>query len=225
MLVAEAVYDEFVSRFIAAVQRMPIGAGYDFVHQMGSLTSAEQLETTTRHVTDAVEHGATVLAGGRARPDLGPFFFEPTVLSEVSPEMTCFSEETFGPVVSMYRVADDDEAIARANDTRYGLNASVWSRSSARGRAVAARLRSGTVNVNEAYAAAWGSIDAPMGGMGDSGIGRRHGAQGITKYTEVQTVARQRLMNLAPPVQRLGDEGFAAVMTSALRAMKALGLR
>lgn len=85
--------------------------------------------------------------------------------------------------------------------------------------------RAGTVNVNEAYAAAWGSIDAPMGGMGDSGLGRRHGAVGILKYTETQTIARQRLMNLAPPLQRLGDDGFARVMTTALSLMKKAGWR
>jgi succinate-semialdehyde dehydrogenase/glutarate-semialdehyde dehydrogenase len=90
---------------------------------------------------------------------------------------------------------------------------------------VASRLRAGTVNVNEAYAAAWGSIDAPMGGMGDSGMGRRHGASGILKYTEAQTVARQRLFNLAPPLSQLGDDGFAAVMTTALRLMKKAGWR
>jgi succinate-semialdehyde dehydrogenase/glutarate-semialdehyde dehydrogenase len=115
--------------------------------------------------------------------------------------------------------------VRRANDTEYGLNASVWSRSRARGTEVAAQLHSGTVNVNEAYAAAWGSVDAPMGGMGASGLGRRHGAVGITKYTEAQTIARQRLMNLAPPVKQLGDDGFAKVMLGALRVMKSVGWR
>jgi succinate-semialdehyde dehydrogenase/glutarate-semialdehyde dehydrogenase len=192
---------------------------------MGSLTSTEQLDTVTRHVEDAVAKGATVLAGGRARPDLGPLFFEPTVLTDVTPEMALFAEETFGPVVSVYRFSDLDDAVARANDTEYGLNASVWSRSTARGHEVAARLRSGTVNVNEAYAAAWGSIDAPMGGMGVSGMGRRHGVGGLTKYTEVQTIARQRLMNLAPPLEAMGDAGFAEMMTAALRVLKKVGWR
>lgn len=225
MFVADGIYDRFVPRFVAAVEAMSMGASYDFSHQMGTLTSTEQLEVVQQHVADAVAAGATVLAGGRHRPDLGPFFFEPTVLTDVEPSMTCFAEETFGPLVSIYRFSSDDEAVERANDTRYGLNASVWSRSASRGLDVASLLRAGTVNVNEAYAAAWGSIDAPMGGMGDSGMGRRHGAQGLTKYTEVQTVARQRLMNLAPPVQRLGDEGFAAVMTTSLRLLKAIGWR
>ena len=225
MYVADAVYDRFVPAFVDAVEAMRMGPGYDFGIQMGSLTSTEQLEVTTEHVDQAVSAGATVLAGGSARPDLGPFFFEPTVLTDVTPEMTLFAEETFGPVVSIYRVGSDDEAVERANETRYGLNASVWSRSARRGRDVAARLRSGTVNVNEAFAAAWGSIDAPMGGMGDSGMGRRHGVHGLTKYTESQTIARQRLVNLAPPIQKLGDDGFAAVMTASLRLLKKVGWR
>lgn len=225
MYVADAVYDEFVGRFVAAVADLQLGGAFDFSCQMGSLTSTEQLEAVQRHVADATAKGATVLAGGRARPDLGPFFFEPTVLTDVTDDMECFAEETFGPLVSIYRVASDDEAVEAANATRYGLNASVWSRSARRGRDVAARLRAGTVNVNEAYAAAWGSIDAPMGGMGDSGLGRRHGSAGILKYTESQTIARQRLFNLAPPLAQLGDDGFAAVMTAALRLMKKAGWR
>jgi len=225
MYVADAIHDEFVQKFLTRVADMRVGGEYDFTCQMGSLTSTEQLDVVTRHVDDAMSKGATLLAGGRARPDLGPFFFEPTVLTDVTEAMECYAEETFGPVVSIYRVRSDREAVELANATRYGLNASVWSRSSRRGREVAAQLRSGTVNVNEAYAAAWGSIDAPMGGMGDSGLGRRHGPGGILKYTEAQTVARQRLFNLAPPLARIGDAGFAAVMTAALRLMKAVGWR
>ncbi len=225
MFVADEVYDEFMGRFLDQVRAMSMGAGYDFQHQMGTLTSSDQVEATRRHVDDAVGKGATVLTGGNPRPDLGPYFFEPTVLTDVTADMACFAEETFGPLVSVYRFRTDDEAVERANDTRYGLNASVWSRSAQRGRDVASRLRAGTVNVNEAYAAAWGSIDAPMGGMGDSGLGRRHGEHGILKYTESQTIARQRLMNLAPPLSQLGDKGFADVMTTALRLMKKVGWR
>ncbi len=223
MYVASSIHDEFMAKFLARVAAMRMGASFDYDHQMGTLTSDEQLEVVQRHVDDAVDKGATVLTGGRARPDLGPYFYEPTVLTDVTEDMECFAEETFGPVVSVYKVDSDDEAVERANDSRYGLNASVWSRSARRGRGVAARIRSGTVNVNEAYVAAWGSIDAPMGGMKDSGLGRRHGAGGLLKYTEAQNIARQRLINLAPPFERLGDDGFAAIMTASLRLLKKIG--
>jgi succinate-semialdehyde dehydrogenase/glutarate-semialdehyde dehydrogenase len=100
----------------------------------------------------------------------------------------------------------------------------VWSRSSRRSRDVAARLHAGTVNVNEGYAAAWGSVDAPMGGVGESGLGRRHGAEGLLKYTEAQTVARQRLMNIGPPGS-MSQAAFARLMTRALRLMRRTGWR
>jgi succinate-semialdehyde dehydrogenase/glutarate-semialdehyde dehydrogenase len=225
MYVADAIWDRFVPRFVEAVEAMNMAPSFDFSAQMGSLTSTEQLDAVTTHVTDAVEKGASVLTGGRARPDLGPYFYEPTVLTAVDDSMACFAQETFGPVVSLYRYSDVEEAIQWANDTEYGLNASVWARNSTRGREVAARMRAGTVNLNEAYAAAWGSIDAPMGGMGQSGMGRRHGVGGITKYTEVQTVAHQRLMNLAPIPGLLDDEGFARLLSASLRLLKKLGWR
>ena len=101
---------------------------------MGSLISQDQLDTVTAHVEDAVSKGATVLAGGRARPDLGPYFYEPTILEGVTPEMTCFGNETFGPVVSLYRFHDEADAVARANAGEYGLNASIYSRDTKRAR-------------------------------------------------------------------------------------------
>jgi succinate-semialdehyde dehydrogenase/glutarate-semialdehyde dehydrogenase len=224
MYVQDGIYDEFVPRFVAAVQAMKLGAGYDFGYDMGSLTSPEQLATVSAHVTDAIANGATVLAGGKARPDLGPLFYEPTVLTDVTPAVKCFGEETFGPLVSIYRFSDVDDAIERANASAYGLNASVWSRSARHGREVAARLHAGTVNINEGYGAAWGSVDAPMGGMGESGLGRRHGSEGLLKYTEAQTLARQRLMNIAPP-GRMSYDGFAKLMTRSLALLRRVGWR
>jgi succinate-semialdehyde dehydrogenase/glutarate-semialdehyde dehydrogenase len=224
MYVQDGIYDRFVPRFVQAVKAMKVGAGYDFSYDMGSLTSADQVAVVTKHVEDATSHGATVLAGGSARPELGPLFFEPTVLSGVTPASACFGDETFGPLVSLYRFRDLDDAIERANDTAYGLNASVWTRSVKRGRDVGARLHAGTVNINEGYAAAWGSIDAPMGGVGESGLGRRHGSEGLLKYTEAKTLARQRLMNIGPP-PKVSQERFAKIMTVALALMKRAGWR
>jgi succinate-semialdehyde dehydrogenase / glutarate-semialdehyde dehydrogenase len=186
---------------------------------MGSLISQDQLDTVVRHVEDAVAKGARVLTGGRARPDLGPFFYEPTILEGVTPEMTCFGNETFGPVVSAYRFHDEGEAIARANDGEYGLNASIYSQDGTRARAVARQIMCGTVNVNEAFAASFGSVEAPMGGMRQSGLGRRQGAEGVLRFTETQSVATQRVMRIAPSYG-LSDERYAKVMTSSMRLLK-----
>ncbi|MYX44197.1 aldehyde dehydrogenase family protein, partial [Streptomyces sp. SID89] len=224
LYVAESIRDRFVEAFVARTERLKVGAAFDYSMDVGSLTNPSQLETVSTHVEDAVAKGATVLAGGKARPDLGPLFYEPTILTDVTPDMTLHAHETFGPVVSIYPYRDVEEAIELANSTPYGLNGSVWSGNGARGRAVAARVHAGTVNVNEAFAAAWGSIDAPMGGMGDSGLGRRHGADGILKYTEAQTVAHQRVQGFSPP-PRITPEAWAALLTGALKVMKAAGVR
>ena len=163
-----------------------------------------------------------VLAGGRARPDLGPYYYEPTVLEGVTPDMTCFGHETFGPVVSVYRFSDEADAIARANAGEYGLNASIYSQDGTRARAVAKQIRCGTVNINEAFAATFASIDAPMGGMRESGLGRRQGSEGVLRYTETQSVATQRLLRFGP-MFGLSDERFAQVMTAQSKLLKKLG--
>lgn len=197
--VEQPVADEFIRLFGERVKKMTLGAGYEFGIEMGSLVSEAQVKTVSGHVDDAVVKGATVVAGGKARPDLGPLFYEPTVLTGVTDEMECARNETFGPLVSIYPVAHVDEAIRLANDTEYGLNASVWAGTKAEGEAIAAQVRAGTVNVDEGYAPAWGSTAAPMGGMGVSGVGRRHGPDGMLKYTESQTIATTRVLNLGGP--------------------------
>jgi succinate-semialdehyde dehydrogenase / glutarate-semialdehyde dehydrogenase len=197
--VEKDIADDFTKKFGDAVRNMKLGTDYDFSVDMGSMISEDQLKAVSSHVEDATSKGAKVIAGGQARPDVGPLFYEPTVLTEVTPEMECAANETFGPLVSIYPVADVEEAIEKANDTEYGLNASVWAASTGEGEKIAARLRSGTVNVDEGYAFAWGSLGAPMGGMGISGLGRRHGPEGLLKYTESQTIAAARVLNLDAP--------------------------
>ncbi len=217
--VQAGIYDRFVAGFVEATNAMRLGAALDYSVDMGSLVSAKQLQTVIAHVEDAVSKGARVLAGGRARPDLGPYFFEPTILEGVTDNMAVCCEETFGPVISVYRVETADEAIEKANASRYGLNFSVWSRDTRRAHAIAARLQAGTVNINEGYAAAWASTDAPMGGFKDSGIGRRHGEHGLLKYTEAQTIAIQHLMPMTAPTF-LTQERFAAIVVLALKVLR-----
>jgi succinate-semialdehyde dehydrogenase/glutarate-semialdehyde dehydrogenase len=224
LLVHESIADEFTRRFVEAVRGLRLGSDLAYGPDMGSLVSAAQLARVTAHVDDARAKGARVLVGGRARPDLGPYFYEPTVVEGVTSAMDLRDDETFGPVVALYRVHSDEEAIRFANDTEYGLNASVWTRDVRRGRRIATAIQAGTVNVNEGYAAAWGSVAAPMGGMKQSGVGRRHGAEGILKYTESQNVTAQYVLPIAP-VGGMSQETYARLMTGALQVLKTLGRR
>jgi len=196
--VHESLYAQFLADFAKRTQALKLGAALDYSIDMGSLTSERQLHTVEEHVRDAVEKGATLVSGGRRRPDLGPYFYEPTILGDVRPGMKVYAEETFGPVVAVYSFANEDEAVAQANDSPYGLNASIWSRNTRRALRLARRIQAGSINVNESYAAAWGSVDSPLGGWKESGLHPRHGAEGILKFTEAKTVAIQRWLPIGP---------------------------
>jgi succinate-semialdehyde dehydrogenase / glutarate-semialdehyde dehydrogenase len=222
LFVADQVYDRFVERFVERTEAMRLEVGLGWESDMGSLISEEQLDTVVAHVEDARAEGARILTGGRARPDIAPYYYEPTILEGVSPDMTCFGDETFGPVMSLYRFADEADAIARANAGIYGLNAAVYSRNVPHAREVARQIRCGSVNINEAFAASFASMDAPMGGMRQSGLGRRQGAEGIHRYTDVQTIASQRLMPVASPRFGLSYASFARLMHAELRLMRRL---
>ena len=222
--VAESVYDDFLAKFVAGTDKLKLGNGPGFDYDIGTLTLPRVLERVTRHVTDARAKGATVLTGGRARPDLGPYFYEPTVLAGVTPDMTVYREETFGPVVSLYKFRDDAEAVALANDSEYGLNASIWTGDVRRGRHIAEQIRCGTVNINEGYGSAYASNDAPMGGMKASGQGRRHGEHGILEYTELQTIGSQHVIGFDPP-PGVSTERNASVLRLAYKLMKRLRIK
>lgn len=198
LYVEESAYDPFLDAFVRETGALTLGTGYDYDDDLGSLINADQLDRVQDHVDEAREAGATVETGGRHRPDVAPYCYEPTVLTDVEPDATVACEETFGPVVVVTPVPDAAAAVAAANDSLYGLNASVWTADRERGAAVAREIDCGTVNVNDGFLATWGAADAPMGGFGDSGLGRRHGPEGIRRYTESRTVG----------VSRVGPLGF-----------------
>jgi acyl-CoA reductase-like NAD-dependent aldehyde dehydrogenase len=192
VFVEEPIYDEFVGKVrekVAALrQGVPGGPGSVDV---GAVTFPKQMEIIERHVNDAVEHGAKALTGGHRRDGAGDFF-EPTVLVDVTPDMACMTEETFGPTLPIVKVRDQEEAIRLANAGPYGLSASVFSKDVARGEAVGRRLDTGAVCVNDALVN-FAALELPMGGAKESGIGSRHGAGGIRKYTQAQAILVSRL--------------------------------
>jgi acyl-CoA reductase-like NAD-dependent aldehyde dehydrogenase len=181
------VYDEFVARVTEIVgslrQGAPAGPGSVDV---GAVIFPPQLEIVEAHVRDAVAKGARVLTGGHAHTD-GGRFYEPTVLVDVDHTMDIMREETFGPAVPIMKVADVDEAVRLANDSPYGLQASVWSRDVARGEEIARRLEAGAVCVNSAQLNYY-ALNMPMGGWKASGISARHGAGGVRKYCHTQSL-------------------------------------
>ncbi|MFT4189677.1 MAG: succinic semialdehyde dehydrogenase [Aeromicrobium sp.] len=218
LYVHDSLYDDFRDAFVRRVQAISLGASLDWDVDMGSLVSASQLETIAKHVENAVANGATVLAGGRARPDLGPYFYEPTVLEDVTDAAECFAEETFGPLVSLYRYSGVEEAVELANAGNYGLNASIYG-PVALAQSIAPRIVAGTVNINEGFAATFGSVDAPMGGMRTSGTGRRQGDEGFYRYTETQAVGTQRLLPISGP-PAVPAKPYAAILTLLLRVLR-----
>lgn len=215
------VLDAFADAFVAATRALDLSVGQGWAPDVGTLISAAQLEKVSAHVDDARAHGATVLTGGRARPDLAPYAYEPTILTGVTGAMTLARTETFGPVVALYPFDDEDEAVALANDSDQGLNGSVWSRDHRRARALASRLEVGSVNVNEAFVASMASLAAPMGGFGESGVGRRQGREGLLRFTQTQAVATQRLVSMGTP-DGLDKSHFARLMVRGLRVLRAL---
>ena len=188
--VMEPVYDRFVDAVVRDVKALQMGAG-DGPH-FGSMIDDQQLAVVDRHVADAKAKGARVLTGGR-RGDGPGSFYQPTVLVDVDHSMECMTEETFGPTLPIMKVTSVPEAVKLANDSPYGLSASVFSRDNDRAKDVALQLDCGAVNVNDVVANLM-CTTAPMGGWKESGFGARFGgAEGLRKYCRIETVVEPRI--------------------------------
>jgi succinate-semialdehyde dehydrogenase / glutarate-semialdehyde dehydrogenase len=189
--VESGVYDAFIERLLHHIERVEVGADGD----MGSLTNRRELQRVEDHIADAVAKGARVIHGGGRRPDLGELFFEPTVVVDVDHTMRIMQEETFGPVVSVMRVADAEEAIQLANDSEYGLSACLYTSDLSRAEALAQQIDTGDVSINRPLWI-WSTADAPMGGQKQSGIGRRNGPEGLLRFVTTQTIMTDRMLSV-----------------------------
>ncbi len=192
LYVERDVAERFIELCVAKTQKLRLGLGLDPDVEVGPMIRPRQVEKVEAHLRDAVKRGARVLTGGRRRPDLGPNFFEPTVVTGVGHSMLLMQEETFGPVLAIAEVADAEEAVGLANDSPFGLSASVWTGSARRGRGIALRLRAGSVMVND-VASYYGICEAPHGGRGASGWGRTHSKFGLLEMVQVKYVDVDRL--------------------------------
>jgi acyl-CoA reductase-like NAD-dependent aldehyde dehydrogenase len=181
------VYDEFVAKVTANVRGLrqgePTAVG---TVDVGAVIFPPQMDIVEEHVRDAVAKGAKVVTGGHSHSEHGRYY-EPTVLVDVDHSMKCMTEETFGPTLPIMKIANAEEGVRLANDSDYGLQASVWTGDIERGESMARRIEAGVVCVNDAQVN-YTALNLPMGGWKSSGIGTRHGSAGIRKYTKVQSL-------------------------------------
>ena len=218
--VHESVAERFIAEVVAETKRLRQSIGTDKTADVGSMTSERQLLTVQKHVDEAIDKGATALTGGDRVPDVAGPFFAPTVLIDVNHDMDIMREETFGPVLPIMTFKTDDEAVRLANDSIYGLTASVWTNNIARGRRVAERIDAGTIMVNEVVYT-HGIAQTPWGGVKQSGFGRTHGRAGLLELVSARQIHVNRLsfipdlwwFNYSPQAGRL-FRGFARRLAS-----------
>ena len=191
--VEEPVYDEFVGKVTEKMKALRQGKpSPNFDVDVGAIIFPPQMETIESHVEDAKQKGARVVTGGK-RADGSGDYWEPTLMVDVDHSMTCMNDETFGPTLPVMRVRDEEQALELANDSPYGLMASVWTKDTTRGEKLARRVEAGSVLVND-HQISYGALGLPMGGWKTSGVGFRHGPGGIRKYT------RQQALSISPKI-------------------------
>ncbi|HXV81880.1 MAG TPA: aldehyde dehydrogenase family protein, partial [Candidatus Binatia bacterium] len=188
--VEEPVYQALVDKIVQKVQSLRQGPSHDEV-ELGSMTSEAQFQKVSTHVREALTQGARALTGGRPNPKLSGRYYEPTVLVDVNHDMAVIQEETFGPVLPIIKVRNAEEAVRLANDSRYGLDACIFTRDKEKARRMADQLIAGSVCINDALVN-YIIADTPMGGVKESGFSRRHGAEGIRKYCYQKSIVIDR---------------------------------
>jgi acyl-CoA reductase-like NAD-dependent aldehyde dehydrogenase len=190
--VEKNIAQRFTDLCVTKTKQLKLGPGSDPENEVGPMIRPQAVDRVEAQLQEAVAQGATILAGGHRRPDLGPSYFEPTVIANVNNSMLLMQEETFGPVLAIATIENADEAVAAANDSPFGLSASVWTSDAVLGRSIAARLRCGAVMVND-VASYFGIAEAPHGGRAASGWGRSHSRHGLMEMVQVKYVDVDRL--------------------------------
>jgi len=201
--VHQSIYQEFLTACVEKTNKLRLGPSTDAKVDIGPMIHERQLRTVQEHVQDAISRGARLLAGGKNMPELGPNFFAPTILADVTHAMTVMREETFGPVLPVRSFKTEDEAVALANDSDFGLAASIFTRDKQRGQSLAHRIDAGTVMVNDLLAC-YGISEAPHGGVKASGIGRTHGRFGLEEMVCLKYIDSDRL----PGMKKLWWYGY-----------------
>jgi len=187
--VVDSVADAFLEKLAQKTRALSVGG--EEIFDVGPFIMERQIDIVDRHVQDALDKGAKALVGGRRCSESGRLYYEPTVLVDVTHDMAIMTEETFGPVLPVMRCRDEEHAIELANDSKYGLSGSVWTRNKSKGQAIATRIDTGSVCVNET-GIVYGALEVPFGGTKQSGVGSVHGANALRNYCTAQPVVTDR---------------------------------
>ncbi len=216
--VEQPVAERFTQLCVEKTKKLCLGPTANPDSDLGPMIRLRQLEKVEQQLLDAAERGAQILTGGSRRPELGPNFLEPAVVTHVDHSMQLMREETFGPVIAIRAVTSADEAVDLANDSPFGLSASIWTGNSLRGRELASRIRAGSVMIND-VASYYGISEAPHGGPGASGWGRTHSRLGLLETVQVKYIDVDRLPRMAKPWWYGYTGDFAAAAASVVEGL------